>query len=296
MGWLESNDIVLQRKYMGGQHEDALSSSHPSVYLPIMAEYRLSCGTVPHTIGLLFTIIRTRRFSSVEVDTISMARHARSLSATITNNIQASAHVIAEASHDAVNRSTNAVQHILHYDQLPEWMKVDPYIKHGYRRPLNSFRDCYHSLFYLHNESINIWSHLVPAFFYIAFSLGLCFQTFLSGIEVSTADGAFFQVYILCTAGCLLLSAIYHCTNSHSEQHISRYLLKVDYFGILLSIIGTNVSAAYFGLYGNLLLQVFYIVFFLVCAALVFQILLRRDIDGPSAVFRRYFPFSPLLT
>ena len=54
-----------------------------------------------------------------------MSKHIRRLSTTITSNIQASAHTIAEAGQEAV---TNAVQHILHYDQLPDWMKADPYI------------------------------------------------------------------------------------------------------------------------------------------------------------------------
>lgn len=224
-----------------------------------------------------------------------MPTHGRSLSETISHNIQASAHAIAEASHEAVTRSTNAVQNILHYDQVPEWMKVDPYIKLGYRRELNSFRDCFQSLFYPHNEFVNIWSHLLPASIYLAFSLGLYFRTFHIGIKVSTADSAIFQVYLLCTAGCLLLSAIYHCTNSHSEQ-IARYFLKLDYLGIVLSIIGTNVSAAYFGLYGILHLQVFYTFFYIACAALVFRFLLRDNIDGPGAVFKRCSPLDIVLT
>lgn len=168
-------------------------------------------------------------------------------------------------------------------------MKSDPYIKRGYRRQLNSFRDCFWSLFYLHNELVNTWSHLLPALFYFVILLGLDFWTFHSSIQVSTADSAIFQTYILCTVGCLLLSAIYHGTNCYSEE-ISRYFLKFDYFGIVLSILGTIVSAAYFGLYGNLLLQENYIVFFIVCAALVFYILLHDDVDGPRAAPRRYFP------
>ena len=220
-----------------------------------------------------------------------MAKHVRSLSATvsatITNNIQASAHVIAEAGQEAITKSSNVIQHILHYDQLPEWMKVDPYIKLGYRRHSNSFRDCFWSLFYVHNESVNIWSHLLPAIFYL---VRLYFQMIHSPNNFPTADWVVFQLYILCTVGCLLLSAIYHCTNSHSEQ-ISRLFLKFDYFGIVLSVTGTITSSAYFGLYGNALLQGIYILLFVVCAALVFYLLLDDNIDGPGAVFQRYSLF-----
>ena len=221
-----------------------------------------------------------------------MAKHARSLSTTITDNLQASAHVVAEAGQEVVTRSSNAIQHILHYDQLPEWMKADPNIKRGYRPQLNSFHSCFWSLFYRHNEFVNIWSHLLPALIYLVFSLGLYFQTFHSYIKVPTADSAFFQVYVLCTAGCLFLSAFYHCTNSHSER-ISRYFLKLDYFGIVLSVTGTNISAAYFGLYGNLRLQIFYVLFFIICAAIVFHLFLRKGMDGLDAVVKRYFLFHP---
>ena len=223
-----------------------------------------------------------------------MAEHVRSLSTTITNNAQASALVIAEAGQEAVTVSSNAVQVILEYDQLPEWMKVDPYIKRGYRRQQDSFRDCFWSLFYAHNETVNIWSHLLPAIIYLGCSLTLDFRTMHSGIDIPTADRAIFQLYLLCTVGCLLLSAIYHGTNSHSE-HISRYFLKLDYLGIVLNIMGTNISAAYFGLYGNLLLQGSYFLFYVVCATLVFYLLLRDNIDGPCAMFRRYslIPIRP---
>lgn len=229
-------------------------------------------------------------FDHNPTDIIIMAKHVRSLSATISNNIQASAHVIAEAGQEAVTRSSNAIQRILHYDQLPEWMQVDPYIRLGYRRQLNSFPDCFWSLFYLHNEFVNIWSHLLPAIVYLVFFLTLDFQTIHSGINVPTADIVIFQLYVLCTVGCLLLSAIYHCTNSHSE-HISRYFLKLDYFGIVLSVTGTMISSAYFGLYGNVLLQGIYILFFIVCAALVFYLLMQDNIDGPGAIFQRYSLF-----
>ena len=217
----------------------------------------------------------------------NMTKHVRTLSESITNNIQVSAHAVAEAGQEAVTRSSNAIQHILHYDQLPKWMKNDSHIKLGYRRQLGSFRECFWSLFYLHNESVNIWSHLLPAICYMVLLLKLDVETIHSDIKIRAIDKAVFQLYVVCTVGCLLLSAIYHSTNSHSE-HISRCFLKLDYLGIVLHVTGTIISAAYFGLYGNPLLQSFYILFLVVCAARAFYFLLRNDIDGPGAVSQRY--------
>ena len=228
-----------------------------------------------------------------------MSKHIRSASITIStaisDNIQASAQVVAEAGQEAATRTVNAVQHvqhILHYDNLPEWMKSDPYIKRGYRRQLNSFRDCFWSLFYLHNESVNIWSHLLPAIIYLACLLKLDLQTFHNGIKVPTTDMAIFQLYVIGTVGCLLLSAVYHCINSHSES-VSRCFLKLDYLGIILNVTGALISAAYFGLYGHTFLQGFYILFSVVCAALAFYLLLYDNIDGPGAVIKRYALLHP---
>lgn len=216
-----------------------------------------------------------------------MAKHARSLSGSITDNVQVSAHAVVEAGQEAVARSSDAIQHILHYDQLPEWMKVDSHIKLGYRRQLDSFRDCFWSLFYLHNEFINIWSHLLPAIGYLVLLLKLDFETIHSGIKIPALDIAIFELCVISAVVCLLLSAIYHSINSHSEP-IYRIFLKLDYLGIVLHVMGTNIAAAYFGLYGKPRLQGLYVLFIVICAAHAFYRLWRNNIDGPGAVFQRY--------
>lgn len=48
---------------------------------------------------------------------------------------------------------------------LPDWMQNDQYIRQGYRAPQNSIRGCFQSLWYLHNETVNVGSHLLSAMF-----------------------------------------------------------------------------------------------------------------------------------
>ena len=97
-------------------------------------------------------------------------------------------------------------QHLLRSTDLPQWMKTEPYIQAGYRRPLNSFRACFWSLLYSHNELVNTWSHLLPGGFFLALLLmtdnALCF----GGTEILWADKLVFRIFIAGTAGCLLLS------------------------------------------------------------------------------------------
>lgn len=125
---------------------------------------------------------------------------------------------ILSTGHDAALDAAHFAQRVLHIDHLPEWMRADPYIKCGYRRESNSFRECFESLFYPHNEFVNTWSHLLPAFFFLA----LLFETdylVLYGAEVSWADSMIVQTYVAGTAACLVLSVclfpsqcIKHCS------------------------------------------------------------------------------------
>ena len=93
-----------------------------------------------------------------------------------------------------------------HFDELPSWMRVDPYIRRGYRRPSNSLRACFWSLFYPHNELVNTWSHLVPALFFLALLLLADYPMLHSATNVARADNWALQIYVGGTAGCLFLS------------------------------------------------------------------------------------------
>ena len=95
---------------------------------------------------------------------------------------------------------------IAHFDELPEWMQCDPYIKYGYRRPQNSFGACFWSLFYAHNELVNTWSHLFPACFFLLLFLVSDYSIFYDDASISSADMAIVHMYICGTAVCLYLS------------------------------------------------------------------------------------------
>ena len=44
---------------------------------------------------------------------------------------------------------------------LPYWMKDNKFLYSGYRPELKTFQACIKSIFRIHNESGNIWSHLI---------------------------------------------------------------------------------------------------------------------------------------
>jgi hypothetical protein len=47
---------------------------------------------------------------------------------------------------------------LLQWEDMPKHLQFNPYVKTGYR-PLLSAWGCIHSLFYLHNETVNILTH-----------------------------------------------------------------------------------------------------------------------------------------
>jgi hypothetical protein len=106
----------------------------------------------------------------------------------------------------AVGEGTKSLQYILHYDDLPAWMQIDPYIRHGYRRQLDSFSACFFSTFCVHNELMNILSHLLPSCFFLI-SLVPDYSTIGNcSIQVWRFHNFVIQMYATSTLFCLLLS------------------------------------------------------------------------------------------
>lgn len=54
-------------------------------------------------------------------------------------------------------------------------MKDNLHITHGYRINFNTPKKIFRSLFMIHNESVNIWSHCLPAMMIIVFLFSFIF-------------------------------------------------------------------------------------------------------------------------
>lgn len=127
-------------------------------------------------------------------------------SLTATSTLQASASKSAEVCQKAASGSVAIAQYVLQFADLPLWMQVDPTIQRGYRRQSDSFQACFWSLFYSHNELINVWSHLLPGLFFLGLLLTADYSTLLGGVEISVGDRLMIQIYVAGVAGCLFLS------------------------------------------------------------------------------------------
>ncbi|EEY14726.1 adiponectin receptor protein [Verticillium alfalfae VaMs.102] len=107
---------------------------------------------------------------------------------------------------------------------------------------------CAASLTSLHNETANIWSHLVPALVALAgnYLVWAYFDTRFPG--ASWPDRAIFHVFLTGSVLCFGVSAAYHAMLCHS-QAMHDLWLRMDYLAIVVQILGSFLSGIYMGFY-----------------------------------------------
>ena len=135
-------------------------------------------------------------------------------------------------------------------EELPIWYQEseNEYIKHGYRPETKSTWSCLVSWTYVHNESINIYSHLIAAVSFLAelFAIDYLMKAHFPG--ASQQDRLVFAAFLATAVTALTLSSLYHTFICHS-LHVSHLWLKLDFVGIVSLIFGGFLSGIYVGFY-----------------------------------------------
>ncbi|XP_028661436.1 progestin and adipoQ receptor family member 3a [Erpetoichthys calabaricus] len=135
------------------------------------------------------------------------------------------------------------------YEQIPVFLKENPYITDGYRAYLPS-RLCLKSLFILSNETVNIWSHLLG--FFMFFTLGVYDMTaVLPAAKASREDYVIYSIGLFCFQVCMLCSVGYHLFCCHRSEKTSRRWMALDYAGISIGILGCYVPGVFYAFYCN---------------------------------------------
>ncbi|KDR80095.1 hypothetical protein GALMADRAFT_62813 [Galerina marginata CBS 339.88] len=147
----------------------------------------------------------------------------------------------------------------LHWDELEDWQKDNEYILLGYRRPQYNWRGCFSSVFaYLHNETVNIHSHLWGSALFIYF-LATFYPAYVELHELTTwKDAAVIGIFLLSATLCLAASAFYHTSGCHSKEIASHYH-AFDYSGIILLIVGSFYPSIYYGFFCQPSIQKLYL-------------------------------------
>ncbi|XP_069503676.1 adiponectin receptor protein 2-like [Ambystoma mexicanum] len=136
---------------------------------------------------------------------------------------------------------------VLPYELLPDWLKDNDFLLNGHRPPLPSFQACFLSIFRLHTETFNIWTHLIGFLFFLCSGLAYMFSPnidFVSPLQEKVVLGLFFMGAILC----LCFSWIFHTVYCHSKE-VALTFSKLDYCGIAFLIMGSFVPWIYYSFY-----------------------------------------------
>ena len=151
---------------------------------------------------------------------------------------------------------------LLPFHQLPNWLQYNEYLTDHHRPPMNSFSGCFKTMFRMHTETWNIWTHFLGFVFFVVLCLGIYvygdYITFLfEDIEIyklPATEQAMLFCFFLAAMICLLFSTIFHLFSNHS-QTVYKIFCRLDYSGISISLAGCTIPACYYGLYCNTIPQ-----------------------------------------
>ncbi|EUC35108.1 hypothetical protein COCVIDRAFT_37420 [Bipolaris victoriae FI3] len=134
---------------------------------------------------------------------------------------------------------------ILVWDELSPWQQDNHYIQTGYRAPSNSYSKSWKSLGYLHNETVNIYTHLIGALLAAVAGIALYFTLGPRYATATTEDVWAFGCFFAGAVACLGMSGTYHTIQNHSHE-VAIWGNKLDYLGIVFLIWGSFVPVLYY--------------------------------------------------
>lgn len=125
---------------------------------------------------------------------------------------------------DGIRRSLHGAR-LIRYSDLPHAWRNNPFVTNGYRFiPLERWPLILMSLFALHNEILNIHTHLVPFLLWGIQAVPLVNPNY----TLDTPETLFMWFALLC----LFLSALWHTMSGCANRKSMEFCARVDYVGI----------------------------------------------------------------
>eukprot|EP00758_Cryptobia_borreli_P018005 Tbor_TRINITY_DN6307_c0_g1::TRINITY_DN6307_c0_g1_i1::g.17817::m.17817/K07297/ADIPOR; adiponectin receptor len=130
---------------------------------------------------------------------------------------------------------------LYNFNELPKWMQDNEFIISSYRAHY-SVSMILKSLFAIHNETANIWTHLLGLLFFIV----LTAYIFITIIKPILSHYIIFLLFSFSCCMCMGCSAAFHLFTGHHSERVYSRMLMMDYFGITCLIIGSFYPLCYF--------------------------------------------------
>ncbi|ODV93604.1 hypothetical protein PACTADRAFT_51385 [Pachysolen tannophilus NRRL Y-2460] len=136
---------------------------------------------------------------------------------------------------------------LLHYWELPFPWRENKFIVFGYRFN-NKFSDCVRSIFAIHNETGNIWTHIIGLIIimYLAFIHFPSTNVFHS---FDMTEIIIIYCFLISSIKCLTSSVCWHTFNSTSVLPVRSRFACVDYAGITVLITASIITTEHCALY-----------------------------------------------
>jgi len=131
------------------------------------------------------------------------------------------------------------------WHEIAPWQQDNQYITSGYRPQSNSYAKSWKSLLYIHNETVNIYTHLVGAaiFFFTSYFL---YNKLEPRYETASKEDVYvFSCFFAGAVACLGMSGTYHTIQNHSHE-VAVWGNKLDYLGIVFLIWGSFIPVLYY--------------------------------------------------
>ncbi|CAL8087251.1 unnamed protein product [Calicophoron daubneyi] len=169
--------------------------------------------------------------------------------------LTSAAHELGEAAISAVEHAEELVLHlwkqgwkVVHLQSLPNWLKDNDFLLGGHRPQLPSFRECFRSIFRVHTETGNIWTHLIGFVFFLVLSIYFLVHP---GRDLQWQEKLVMQIFFVSAILALGFSWLFHTVYCHSER-VGRLFNKLDYVGIALLVFGSSIPWLHFSFYCHL--------------------------------------------
>jgi adiponectin receptor len=175
--------------------------------------------------------------------------------------------------------------HALKNHEIYHFIADNEFINTGYRYG-HDFSDAFFSIFTLHNETINIWTHLLGAVWFISNFLFHLSSENISSISSLQIPKWPILIFLSSAIICLLGSTIYHTFHPVSDS-VAKFLNKIDYVGIAILISGSSVPPIYYGFHCLHSLRFLYLFIVLIFAILATYLALSDTFRGPKYRFFR---------
>ena len=236
--------------------------------------------------------------SDTEVERI--ARRSPTLAETTFQRWNTQAHIALDRVHDAVEQVEEFLEHVwdvsakqfitfsfycnfvvyqvVSHHHLPEWLQDNEFLVAGHRPQLNSYRACFKSIFRIHTETGNIWTHLLGCLAFI------CMATYivtLNSPSMSLADKVVYFTYCVGAIVCLGFSWLFHTLYCHSEP-VGKLFSKLDYCGISVMVMASFVPWIYYCFYCDTATKFIYLAMSTSLGLLCILVSLRDEFSIPK--------------